>query len=509
MKLLTPNQMKEIDKAAIEILGIPGIILMENAAIQVVAKSVSLLNKSEAHITIVAGIGNNGGDAFAVARRLLTLGYSVSLYSMSSIEDLIGDSLTNARILINLGLEIPIIKDEKILHRLNLSCEQSDLVIDGLLGTGLNRPVEGMWARTIECINLHSKLILSIDIPSGVDGLTGKIMGVCIKADATVTFHLPKLGMVQYPGAAYTGEVTVGDIGIPYALSEELDTPILIDNEEIKGLLPIRPVDAHKGNFGKLLILAGSAGMTGAAYLSSLSAYRTGAGLVKLAVPRSCVSSLSQLIPEAVFAALPENEGHAVVLDKQVFKTIINDADAILIGPGLTCNHDTNLIVRELIECCEKPIVFDADALNILAKDKSLLDELRCEAIITPHPAEMARLMGVETAYVQANRIEVAKEFADEYGMTVVLKGAGTVIVSNDGRTSINTTGNEGMATAGSGDVLAGMIVSFLGQGLTPYEAAQAGVYYHGLAGDIAAKGKGTRSLIASDIAANISEAIK
>ena len=510
MKLLTPQQMKMIDKTAIDQLGIPGIVLMENAALQVVAKASGLIkNKKDAKITVVAGPGNNGGDAFAVARHLLLMGYTVSVYSSCGIEDIAGDALINAKILLNMGLSIPVLCDEESLKRLEVSCLESDLVIDGLLGTGLNRNVEGMLDRVIDTINENSRLILSIDIASGVDGLTGEVRGNCIKADATVTFFMPKVGMVQYPGADYMGELTVADIGIPYALAEDLNTPWLLEKSDIKALMPERPDNSHKGTFGKVLAVAGSKGMAGAAYLCAAAAYRTGTGLFKLAVPESLWSTVSTLIPEAVIELMPEKDGHIHINDGSLLKNLVENADAVLVGPGLSCNDDTLNLLKTLFDCCEKPMVLDADALNILAGDKTLLENIRGEAVITPHPAEMARLAGLTVEEVQKNRLEVAGKFADEFGLTVVLKGAGTVIASNDGRIAINPTGNNGMATAGAGDVLAGMIVSLLGQGLAPFEASCMGVYMHGLSGDLAAGKKGTTSLMASDIVDNIPTAFK
>lgn len=507
MKLLTPDQMKAIDRTATESLGIPGIVLMENAAMQIVVKASSFLkDRGDARITVVAGTGNNGGDAFAVARHLLSMGHSVSVYSMGPFEKLTGDALTNAMILKNLGLEVPILSGAPDLQRLKQSCSQSDIVIDGLFGTGLNRDVEGIFADAIDIINDFSNIVLSIDIASGVDGLTGKIRGKAVRADATVTFFLPKLGMVQYPGASCMGELTVADIGIPYALAENLITPELMEKDDISELIPVRAEDGHKGTFGTLLMVTGSRGMTGAAYLSAFAAYQTGSGLVRLAVPKSCIDSLAVLIPEAVFKPMPENEGHSCGCDDSL-KELLGNADTVLAGPGLTCNDDTHELLNDLVNLCEAPMVFDADALNLFAKDKKLLENLRCEAVITPHPAEMARLMGISVKDVQENRIGTARQFADEYGLTVVLKGAGTVIAANDGRVAVNPTGNDGMATAGAGDVLAGMITSLLGQGMEPYEAAVLGAYLHGLAGDFAARKKG-RSLMASDIAGNIPDAL-
>jgi NAD(P)H-hydrate epimerase len=508
--------MKAIDEAAINNLGIPGIILMENAAVQTVEKASKLLNgKKDAKVTIVAGDGNNGGDAFAVTRHLLSMGYTISIFSMKEVDKLSGDALINGRILKNIGMYIPVISDDESLERLQVSCLESDLVIDGLLGTGLNRDVEGVWAKVINIVNHNASRVLSIDIASGVDGLTGKVRGNCIKADATVTFFLPKLGMVQYPGASFIGELTVADIGIPYALADNFDTPELIGKDYVANILPLRPQNGHKGTFGKILVIAGSNGMTGSAYLSALSAYKTGTGLVRLVVPEICMETLSLLIPEAVLSHLPQKDGH-ICLDsgdlsenQELLKKLLEGADAVLVGPGLSCNDDTLKLLRVLIECCEKPMVIDADALNLLARDKSMIENLKCEAIITPHPAEMARLNGVEVSAVQADRMAMAQHFADEYGLTVVLKGAGTIIAANDGRVAVNPTGNEGMATAGSGDVLAGMITSLLGQGLLPYDAAVAGVYLHGLAGDFAAHELGSVSVMASDIASHISHALK
>ncbi len=506
MKLLTPRQMKVIDEIAINTLGIPGIVLMENAAIQIAFKASSMLEgEEEPNVTVIAGNGNNGGDALAVTRHLLTMGYSVSVFSLTDVDELFGDAYTNGRILKNLGVNIPVISGKEDLERLESACRKSDLVIDGIFGTGLNRFVQGIWSDVIDIINTFAPKILSIDIPSGIDGLSGKVMGNSVKADATVTFYLPKIGMVQHPGASFMGELSVVDIGIPYALSEQMGTSQLSEKNDIKKMLPIRPADGHKGTFGKLLVFAGSESMTGAAYLSALSAYRTGSGFVRLAAPRSCINPLSILLPEAVFAGLTEYSDTKL---NDLVKKLLDDTDAVLIGPGLSRTDEALSLMKAVVENCDKPMVMDADALNILSKERTMLERLRCETVITPHPAEMSRLTGKSVLDIQGDRINIARDFADEFGLTVVLKGAGTVVVANDGRTSINPTGNQGMATAGSGDVLAGVITSLLGQGLSPYDAAVTGTYLHGLAGDIAAADKGTAGVMASDIAENIPKAI-
>lgn len=507
MKLLTPHQMKEIDSKAINTLGIPGIVLMENAALQVAFKASSMLEGIEnSQITIVAGKGNNGGDALAVTRHLLSMGYAVSIFSMDYIDNLLGDAYTNGRILHNLGLDISVLNNQESLDELKQSCSQSHLIIDGLFGTGLNADVEGIYSQIIDIINNNSSLVLSIDIASGVDGLTGQIRGNAVKADATVTFYLPKLGMVQFPGASYIGELSVVDIGIPYVLADEYSAPIIIHGNHIRSILPVRPKDGHKGTFGKLLIIAGSQGMTGAAYLSAMAAYRAGSGLVRIAVPEECIGPLATLIPEAIYTTIPK-DSHTQI--NNLMQELISTSDAVLIGPGLSCTDETKMVLNAVIKYCDKPMVIDADALNLISQDKALLDELKCEAIITPHAAEMARLTALSVSDVQSHRVEVAKRFADEYGLTVVLKGSGTIIAANDGSIAINPTGNQGMATAGTGDVLAGTITSLLGQGLSPYDSAVAGAYLHGLAGDIAQDHIGDRGVMASDIGAYLPNALK
>lgn len=509
MKLITPEQMRKIDREAIEGIGIPGIVLMENAAFHVSMKAAEILaGRSGSRVLIAAGSGNNGGDAFAVARHLLSMGYSVSIYTLCPLEALKGDTAINAGILKKMGFVMEQLSPEN-LDRFAQSCLEADLVIDGLFGTGLNRSIEGVALDAIDIINQYSACTLSIDIPSGIDGLTGRICGGCVRADYTVTFFLPKVGMVQYPAKAFLGELTVADIGIPYALADGLETCELTDSETVLWSLPPRPEDGHKGTFGKVLVLAGSFGMPGAAALCALSAYRMGSGLVRLAVPRDIVPILAARVTEAIYAPMESRDGHMVRADNTALLELLDSGDAVLAGPGLSCHQETRELVHQVIDLCRKPLVLDADALNVIASDTEVLSRLRCEAVITPHPAEMARLLGTDTDSVQADRIGTAKAFAEEYGLTVVLKGAGTVIAGPDGRVSVNPTGNSGMATAGSGDVLAGMIASLLGQDVPPYEAAVAGAYIHGLAGDLAAEEKGACGMTASDISEHIGDALK
>ena len=517
MRLITPEQMRQTDKEAITQLGIPGIVLMENAALHVAQKAQSMLEKSSAgSVVIIAGTGNNGGDAHAVARLLYVRGYKVKVFSLAPVEDLKGDALINGMILENLGIKSVVLDGEEAFFLLKEACLQAGLVIDGLFGTGLNRNVEGLGEKVIHTINRCAHSVLSIDIPSGIDGLTGAVLNTCVHAQATVTFFLPKIGQVLYPGAFYTGELVVADISIPHSLFEPEFPVFLTDSEKVKSLLPKRPADGHKGTFGKVLAFSGSAGMYGAPYLCAAAAYRTGSGIVRLVLPEACLATVSALIPEAIFVPLEKTEDVSVARvgepgdhgGDDLLKKLLEDSEAVLVGPGLSCDHRAQALMKRLTRLCEKPSVFDGDALNLMAADKSLLENLKCEAVITPHPTEMARLTGLSTAEVQADRLGVARRFAEEYGLTVVLKGASSVIATNDGRAAINPTGNSGMATGGSGDVLAGILASLLGQGLEPFDAAVAAVYLHGLAGDLEEEEKGEHGLIASDILKSIPKAI-
>lgn len=510
MRLLTPDQMRAIDKRAIEEIGIPGIVLMENAALQVSMKAADILTKRNGtRVLVLAGSGNNGGDALAVTRHLLGMGYAVLLFTLIPPGDYRGDARINADILINMGVVFHHLAEDEVYTLFEASLPASDLVIDGLFGTGLNRNPNRFVQKLIDAVNAHSPCTLAIDIPSGISGLTGQIYGACIKAQYTVTFFLPKVGMVQYPAAACLGELTVADISIPYFLADNIKTMEMIDSGMVAAALPKRPADAHKGTFGRVLVFAGSKSYTGAAFLSALASYRTGSGLVRLASPLNLVPTLAAMLPEAVYTPLEDKEGAIGGVDESFIKELINQHDAVLIGPGLSKTPETAELLRIVLSLCEKPLVIDADGLNLLAEHPEFLTNRKAPVILTPHPAEMGRLLGLSTRDVQEDRIGYATSYAVKHGLTLILKGASTVVVCTDGRTLINPTGNSGMATAGSGDVLAGMLVSLLGQGMQPCEAALAAVYLHGLAGDLAAAEKGEAALMASDIANHIGSAMK
>ncbi|MBC7332055.1 MAG: NAD(P)H-hydrate dehydratase [Synergistetes bacterium] len=510
MKLVTADEMRNVDKYAIEKLGIPGIVLMENAGLRTVIgmREVipDLLSKK---ILIVAGKGNNAGDGFVVARHLFNLGGEVKVALCSPSSEIKGDAQVNLEIIKKIGLDIFEIESIGELHML---LEWSDVVVDALLGTGIKGEVKGFFADVIREINDAGKPVVAIDLPSGLEASTGKVYGPCVKANWTFTMCLPKLGLWLYPGSYYTGQIFVVDISIPsWVWESEFDIRrSLLTMPYVREILPLRrDLQSHKGNFGRVLVIAGSRGFTGAATLTSLGALRIGAGLVYLAVPESLNDILEVKLTEVITIPVSDSDGAFDIKSLLDLKEHIERCDVVILGPGIGTSLPTKLFVHSLLEELEKPIVIDADGLNCLVGSEDLFKRYKGEAVITPHPGEMARLIGKSTSYVQENRLDVAEKFSSETGVIVVLKGARTIISSPDGRTYINPTGNPGMATGGTGDVLTGMIGGLIAQGLTPLEASCAGVFLHGLTGDIVASKKGELPLIASDLLDFLPEALK
>ncbi len=512
MKVISPEQMKKIDECTINEYGIPGILLMENAAAAVAAQASSMMGGCAGRrVTLVAGRGNNGGDAFAAARLLHSKGADVRVYLVGEKTGLSGDALFNMEILGRIGIMVTEITEKTEMNYFLTDLYTSDLVIDGLFGTGLSGDITGIAAEVIGRINQFHGPVLSIDIPSGIDGRDGSIKGVCVKADATVTFGLPKLGLVLHPGCCYTGTLITADIGIPACVigKQDIKTEI-IDLDMVSAMMPRRKPDSNKGDYGRVLIITGSTGMTGSGCLASMAALRTGAGLVYTGVPKSLAQVYSAKLTEPI--VIPLEDGGAGRLSASCIEHILglmDKMDVVAIGPGLTAADDIRKIVGAVIENCEVPLVMDADALNAISAAPSMLKKLKTEAVLTPHPGEMARLMGTDTKQVQSDRIGTATGFAQKYGVTVVLKGSRTIVAYPDGWVHINTTGNAGMATAGTGDVLTGMIAGIAAQGVPAGDAAAAGVYLHGLAGDAAADLKGMYGMVAGDIVDILPVAIK
>jgi len=507
LKVCTAAQMRSIDLRTIETFGIPGMVLMERAGLAVASAITEGSSPLPQEACIVCGTGNNGGDGFVIARELARKEVRVRVFLIGSPDRMKKDARRNYDILAHLGIPV-----KRVSSRGHLSLPaqgSSSIVVDALFGTGLQREVTDLPADIIRKINASSLRVLSVDIPSGISSDTGQVMGEAVRAAQTVTFGLPKVGHVLYPGTIYAGHLTVTDIGFPPQAVEMEDIRLeTLDTEDIAGILPGRPVDGHKGTFGHLLVLAGSRGKVGAALLAGLAALRTGCGLVTLALPESLALEATRKFPEVMTLPLPEtSEG---TLSRKALPDILRyskKTSAVAVGPGLSVNADIMILVREVLSKVRKPTVADADAINALMGDAAFLKGIKRRIAITPHPAEFGRLMDCETVMVQADRLGAVRSFTDRYHHVLALKGAHTLVGGPEGRICINLTGNSGMGTAGSGDVLTGMTGALLAGGLAPFDAARAAVHLHGLAGDLAAAAKDERSLIARDIIDRIPEA--
>ena len=504
--------MQEIDRIAIDDYGISGIVLMENAAKGVVA---SLFKKfpdiKDKKVGIFAGKGNNGGDGLAVARLLTDEDISVTVYLLSKKDMLKGDAKTNLEKAEEMGVKIFEITSLDELEDVKDNILKNDIFIDAIFGTGLTSGVKGYYINVIKFINSSKKFILSIDIPSGLSSDTGEIIGGHINADMTVSLCLPKIGEIIYPAAEYVGDLEVVDIGIPESIIDKENIKVnLIEEKDVIGLLPKRKPDSHKGTYGHLVVIAGSRGKGGAAALSSLSALRAGAGLVTLALPECLNVSFEAAIPEVMTLPLPDTDEGTI--NESAFDMLIEFLEgksAVLIGPGITTNQSTSSLIKNLIKKISCPMLIDADGLNIATDEIKLLKKKKTPVIVTPHPGEMARLLNTTSKKVQGDRIGAGRRLATKYGIYVILKGARTIIATPDGDVYINPTGNPGMATAGTGDVLSGIIAGFLCQGFSAKDSSILGVYLHGMAGDISASNLSQTALIASDLIRALPEVIK
>jgi NAD(P)H-hydrate epimerase len=504
--------MKALDTAAIEEYGIPGLVLMENAGRHVVEVVRQVLGDvRDKVVTIFIGKGNNGGDGLVIARHLLNMGAEIKLLVLANVEEITGDAAVNLEIWRKMEQKIYSIHHGDGINIVRLILMNTDLIVDAIYGTGFRGKVAEKVGRIIEVLNGSGKPIVAVDIPSGLEANNGKVGGPCIQAAHTVTFGLPKLGLILEPGADYVGRLHIADISIPAVLVEKA-APLryLITPELVKEWLPTRPSAAHKGTFGRVLIVAGSRGMTGAACLAGEASLRAGAGLVTVAVPETLHDIVEVKLTEVMTTPLPDTgKGCLSKEARQDILSLLEDKDVLAIGPGLSTDPVVTALVRDLLPSIRVPCVLDADALNALAGAGELLREVQAPVIITPHPGEMARLIGVSTREIQADRLAATSTAALNWNVVVLLKGARTVVADPSGAIYINPTGNPGMATAGSGDVLTGTIAALVGQGLEPSRAAAAGAYLHGLAGDLAAREKGMMGLVAGDLVLALPEAVR
>jgi len=503
MRLVTASEMKEMDRLAIERIGMPGAVLMENAARGACGIFLDHFHPAYgSQIVIFCGRGNNGGDGFAMARHFVGAGMKVVVICLAETSQITGDARINLEIIERMGLAIISAPASSELSGCVEYVRGCDYITDGIFGTGLNSDVKGIYLEAIQMINASGKKVMSIDIPSGLNADNGCVMGAAVRADLTVTFGFPKLGQVLFPGADLVGHLSVADIGIPDIAAGMVESRHMItEPDDFIDLLKEGKCDTHKGDRGHLLILAGSTGKTGAAVMAALGALRAGVGLVTVGTPASLNSILEVKLTEAMTAPLPETkDGTLSIRAKDRILRLAEGKSAIAIGPGLSTNPETTRLVREISAECDLPMVIDADGLNSLAEAPEALNNLDGNKILTPHPGEMGRLTGIKGKDIQLDRIGAAARFIERYKCCLVLKGARTVISAPGEKMYLNPTGNPALSSGGSGDVLTGIISGFLTRGAPAIKAAVAGVYLHGLAADILAERMGERGILASEL---------
>lgn len=501
--LLTSQQMKAVDRYMIERMKIPGLVLMENAAHGVYEAIRAEMEPCS--VQVFCGTGNNGGDGFAVARILLANGYDVKVVVLGNPSDISGDAAENFAFFKETREFYTVITNREGLEAL----PEADVYVDAVFGTGLSRPLDGIYRIAAEFLNERDALVVSIDIPSGISAQTGAVLGTAVRADITVTFQYPKIGHFLYPGREHSGELQVVKIGIDDGCDIPLQAAVCVyESDDPDMCLGQRPLDSNKGSYGRLLMIAGSYGMAGAAVLCARAASRAGAGLVTAAACGDVVDVLQHTVPEATCFELADENG---VLAKEAADMILKLSQgktAVAVGPGLGRGEAVEEVVSRIIAECDLPKVIDADGLNALAGHLEVLEEKKGEVILTPHPKEFSRLCGLSVGKILEDPVKAAVDFAAEYGVTLVLKGSTTIVADQFGNATLLCVGTPGMAKGGSGDVLTGVIGGLLAQGKDVYEAAITGVYIAGMAGETAAEQEGEYSMTPMDTVRYIGKVI-
>jgi len=495
MKLVTTSTMREIERRTIEDFGVKGEHLMDRAGYCVAAavrRLAEISGFAGAYIHLIAGRGNNGGDAFVAARYLKDMGLAVEVWLACSANQLAGEAALHFSKLKPAKIRVEELPTQEDWQEAMLNPFVSEIIVDGVLGTGLRGPARGPAAGAIRYIRnqANESLVVSIDVPSGLNADTGEAEGDTVMADMTVTMGLPKVGLVESQAVDYVGTLEVADLGLPREVVDEAeaDERELVFASDLKALFPRRKRNSHKGHYGHVLVVAGARGYAGAAALAARAATRSGVGLVSVLVPAGIRDVVAGAVLEAMVHDAPEMETGALSASAaSLVHEFYDRVQAILIGPGLTRSDGVRELVRELLRTSPVPLVVDADALTVLGAEVAELAQAKASVVITPHPGEMATLLGCDVKAVQADRLATANRAAKLTRQVVALKGAGTVVAQVGQSTQINITGNPGMATGGAGDVLAGLLAGLLAQGLKPYDAARAAVYVHGRAGDLAA----------------------
>ena len=508
MRILNTAQMRAADRHATDARGVPSLALMEQAGRRVV-EAIDVHFDGVNRVTVLCGRGNNGGDGWVIARLLRGRGIEVEGLLFAKRDDVSGDARANLERARKCGVPLTEVLDEDTWNRCGPEVGSSDVVVDAVVGTGLNKPLTGLLEVVVRDINAAGSPVVAVDVPSGLSSDASHPIGPHLRATLTVTFAAPKLPHVLQPASEAVGQLVVADIGIPPSVIDDLGDPhvILVTRSEARRLVPTRSAAAHKGDFGRVTIVAGSAGKTGAAQLAGLGALRAGAGLVTLATPTACLAHVTH-IPEYMTHGLPDHDG--VVTGKGLGPLLEAPHDVIAAGPGLGTGPGPRAVVDTLLaRTGSAPLVLDADALNVYADDGAdLRGRTDGPVIITPHPGELARLTKSRITDIQHDRLSAACDFATAQSLYVVLKGAQTVLATPDGAVFVNTTGNPGMATGGSGDVLTGVVAAWLGQIDAVSAAVRLAVYLHGHAGDLAAVTVGETALIASDVAEHLGHAV-
>ena len=504
MKVSSVAQMREMDRRAIDEDGIPELLLMENAglaAVQMMAKHYALHGQCW---LILCGVGNNGGDGLVVARQLHSRGALVQIV-------LLGDpakfgEAAAANLAMVKQMQLPLLQTSSM-EPIHAHLENCDGVVDGLLGTGITRPVVGLYAEVIAAVNDSGKPVVSLDIPSGVNGDTGQVMGCAIQALQTITFGLPKSGNLLYPGYALGGQLWVTHIGFAPRLYTA-DALQMATNDPVT--LPPRAVDGHKGTFGDTLVIAGAGSYYGAPYFSALACMKAGGGYVRLATPASVAPVIAARAAELVYLPQAETASHSLaVSNKDRLVEMAAKLDFVVMGPGTSLEEETQDLLRELVAEIEQPLLIDGDGLTVVSHAPELLRQRTAPTALTPHMGEFARLTGLEISAIQADRVAALRQACADLDAVIVLKGAHSLIGYPDGRVYINLSGNSGMATAGSGDVLTGTIAAMAGLGLDFDDAVRMGVFVHGMAGDLAAAEKGEDGMTAQDILDALPKAVR
>lgn len=517
------DEMKRIDRNTIEYYGVPSAVLMERAALGVceqIDKWSDLQNAGrQMSVLVLSGCGNNGGDGIAIARILKLKGYKVTTSLIGDYTKCTDQLIMEMKIAENYGIYADTFSN----IRDNKTPSEFDIIVDALFGIGCNRPVAGMYAEAVKYINEckkargNSLYVISVDMPSGVNSDDGHVFNIAVNADETVTFNFEKIGHIMYPGCEYSGTVTVKDVGITKESFLDKGPRYFAFKSDIKSLLPERRADGNKGSFGKVLVIAGSENVSGACTLCAEAAYRAGAGMVKVFTAETNRTAVQTFLPEALIDTYEDDESvEGLNLLSQKLQNAMDWATEIIIGPGIGTGIKAITMVREVLEKFDRDIIMDADALNIIASDEGIdalvsgySDDYK-KVIMTPHLAEFSRLYGSEVKVCKENILEYPKKLADKYNCVIVCKDARTIVAGSDSDLIyINTSGNSGMATAGSGDVLAGIIGAMNENGLEAFEAACIGVYMHGICGDYASNHKSEYSMIAGDIVRAIPEILK